>query len=955
MPVVVTGSPTCYMYSVSAPSGALPGPLEGVGAVLTRISTHAFGRGARSLPARGTALGWLPIVLLVVAAGVRALRFAAPFLTPYEWDEAATGVWGIQVLAGTFPVYFLGNEYQGVPGAYPLAAWFALAGSSHQALDAFAYIVGLALLWTGWLVVRRFLAPEAAIAALLVLIAPPLPLASRSLNGGLDYPMLLVLGQVFLLGTHSVLYGRVPLRRALLGLGVLAGLGWWDSPLFAVYLAPFVWLAFRHGLARRRATAWFAGGALLGSLPVWLYEALYFPSTRHVTYAGGSTPVNPILVRATTVFGTHVPDLLGVPEHGLLRSGTLAVSASLLLLGLAVAFWRDRAELRWVLALGGSRGRGRAILWIVLAANLVVVVATPQGAVGSRYLHPLYTVLPCFTGIALAWLWCQRRSIAVVSAAALIGIHAWHNWAHGPGGTPSAQWRWRPITRGLEPLVTWLESRGIHHAYWASRGLPPSYEMTYLAAGRVIFADPWRELALPYARAVDASEAPPFVAPDESDEVEELRGTLPALGLEVRETRVGRHIVFQTDAQARSAFLPLPPDGWRVSAEPYGDEITTLTDRDAATGWTTRRGQQPGQQIVVDLRRETLVTRVDLLSVDWQEVPAGFRIDVSRDGSRWEGVLSVPRYWGPFFFAGHHAMLKVRHGRVQAVFPPITTRWLRIVQTGTVPHRPWRARELFVYAPGLRAGDDGPPIAALLGDRRPDFVYADPWLAARVHTRYDGRVRIVESNYYVNNNGRPRPDPRWLEPFRITPGRVMLLGPDADSAAVKATLSARGVPVDTRIRGPYEGLRFTAAEQGARRLDRGGWRATASVNIASAGRALDGKVGTRWTSDGPASPNDYFTVDLGRVQDVSGIRLTPGSLGGPQALQVEGSTDGIAWVGIGPLVWAGALYWTGFELLRNSEEAWVFTFPLVRIRHLRVRPSRLSSTPWIVAEFDCFN
>ena len=718
---------------------------------LARILTRALGRAARSLSDRCTRLGWLPLVLLIVAAGVRALRFAGPFLASYEWDEAATGVWGIQVLAGVFPVYFLGNEYQGVPGAYPLAAWFALVGSSPQALDGFAYIIGLALLWTGWLVARRFLAPDAALAALLVLVAPPLPLAARSLNGSLDYPMLLVLGQVFLLGTHSILYGRVPLRRALFGVGVVAGLGWWGSPLFVVYLAPFVWLAFRHGLARRSETAWFAGGALLGSLPSWLYEAVYFPSTRHVAHTGGSFPIDPILERATTLFGSHVPDLLGV--RGSLKSVTLAVSASLLLLGLAVAFWQDRAELRWLLALGGAPGRGRAVLWIVLATNLVVVVASPQGAVGSRYLHPLYTVLPCFIGIALAWLWRRRRTVAVIAAGALIGIHAWHNWTYGPGGTPSAKWRWRPTTSALEPVVTWLESRGIRHAYWASRGLPPSYEMTYLAAGRVVFADPWRELALPYARAVDASEAPAFVAPHGADEVEELRGTLPSLGLEVRETQVGRHIVFQTDARARSGFVALPPDGWRVSADPNGDETTNLTDRDAATGWSTLLGQQPGQQIVVDLGRATPVTRVDLLSIDWQEVPAGFRIDVSRDGSRWEGVLSVPRYWGPFFFAGHHAMLKVRHGRVQAVFPPTTSRWLRITQTGTVPYRQWMARELFVYAPGPRSGDDraahrgaargSPPRLCL---RRPVARGADPHAIRRPCPR--SRVKLLRQQQW---------------------------------------------------------------------------------------------------------------------------------------------------------------------------------------------------------------
>lgn len=73
------------------------------------------------------------------------------------------------------------------------------------------------------------------------------------------------------------------------------------------------------------------------------------------------------------------------------------------------------------------------------------------------------------------------------------------------------------------------------------------------------------------------------------------------------------------------------------------------------------------------------------------------------------------------------------------------------------------------------------------------------------------------------------------------------------------------------------------------------------------------------------------------------------------ALDLEGSADGIAWITLGPSMWAGALYWTGSELLRNSEQGWAFVFPPARVRHVRVRPSRPSPTPWIVAELDCFN
>ena len=387
------------------------------------------------------------------------------------------------------------------------------------------------------------------------------------------------------------------------------------------------------------------------------------------------------------------------------------------------------------------------------------------------------------------------------------------------------------------------------------------------------------------------------------------------------------YVVFEASARGRSGFVALSPDGWRVSAEPNGPAITSLTDRDVATGWSTGRGQQPGQQIVIDLGRDALVTRVDLLVVDWQEVPAGFRIDVSRDGERWEPVLTVPRYWGPLFFSEHHAMLKVRHGRVQAVFPPTTTRWLRIVQTGTVSYRSWKARELFVYAPGPPPSDDVPPIEPLFQDRRPEFVYTGPWLAARLHTELGDRVRVPESNYFTNNNGHHLPDPRWLEPLRIEPGRVILLGQDADAAGVRAMLAARGVPVDTRVDGPYQLLTFKTTEK-ARLLDRAGWRATASVDTANAQRAIDGKAGTHWISGGPASPQDHLTVDLGRIREISGIRLTPGSqAAGPLALDLEGSDDGITWTALGPPTWAGALYWTGSELPAEQRRGLVVRIP----------------------------
>ena len=142
-------------------------------------------------------------------------------------------------------------------------------------------------------------------------------------------------------------------------------------------------------------------------------------------------------------------------------------------------------------------------------------------------------------------------------------------------------------------------------------------------------------------------------------------------------------------------------------------DLGYLVDRDAGTRWSIGGSQRPGAWVQVDLGADEEVARVDLLTLDWQEVPAGLRVEWSKDGQAWQEAVSVPRYWGPLFFSEQHPFLRVRRGRVQAVFDPVRARFLRIVQTGESARHAWSARELFVYRPtppepSGSTGTDGP-------------------------------------------------------------------------------------------------------------------------------------------------------------------------------------------------------------------------------------------------------
>src|SRR5581483_4066978 len=302
------------------------------------------------------------------------------------------------------------------------------------------------------------------------------------------------------------------------------------------------------------------------------------------------------------------------------------------------------------------------------------------------------------------------------------------------------------------------------------------------------------------------------------------------------------------------------------------------------------------------------VARVDLLALDWQEVPAGLRVEVSADGERWTRVASVPRYWGPLFRAGPHAVLTVRRGRVPVRFPPVRARWLRLIQTGTVPHRDWAARELFLYAPAPEAPAGAGGLAAALRAAGVARVHADPWIGARAGVETAGAVASDAWNLFVNDYGRPLPPPDVVHRLRLAAGQALLAGGDADVATIGAMLAARSVPRrEVRLDG-YAMFALLGAPPRPRRIPKDGWGAVATEASGLAWRAIDGDPATAWESGGPPRPGAGLTLDLGRPRRVGRLRLSPGPAPARvEELRVEGSLDGARWTALGPVAWAGPL------------------------------------------------
>jgi hypothetical protein len=895
---------------------------------------------------------WLPALgLLALGAAVRALRFGAPIA--FAWsrgDEPRLAILGIEILQGVFPIHQLGYEYHGSAPAYPLAVLFALLGPTPLALDLGAFGVGLAVLGTGYLLARRILPRRAALLALTTLAVPPLFLAQWSLHGNLNHPLNIAVGNLLLLGTHTLFF-RTPARpRTVLGLGLLTGLGWWINPLIIVYVGPLAFLALTRGLWRRPSLLLlFVAGTGLGGLPAWLYETFAFPSSRFFVYQHGDADMPPFWARVAWISRDVLPRLLGVEPReltlsaGLLGLGVLALGVTVLLRAIV----RDGRAMSPKGA--GSDGAALGVLlWPVFLVNLALVLGTPRGVHGNQYLLPLYSVLPCWTGETLSWLWQTRPMVGRFATILLLSFHLGTNWMASLGSTPRAAWRWRPLEAEIAPLLSWLDTRGLRDVYWIySDPMLTSQEFTFLTRGRIVAVDPWSEDSTFNSTRVDAAIAPAWIGRSESPGLADgMRG----LGLAVDEVRVGGLGVLAAQPVDAVAYEAIPPQRWQLSARERSEEARNLADRDIATGWTTGGPQTPGQWVAADLGTEESVARVDLLTVDWQQVPSGLRVEVSRDGARWQVVSDIPHYWGPLFLSEHHAFLKARRGRVQAIFPPARARFVRLVQTGTSTHE-WEARELMIYrrmepprvSPPLPAGT----LSDALRRHRVRFVYADAWLSARVLVESRGTIDAQDSNLNGNAYGRESPSPDRR--FRAEPGRALVLGADADLPGIRAALQGQAVHWQETTIGPYGLILFTGRAAPLSPLAGGRWRAVGTADPVAAPPAFD--AGPRPPRTSTRGGDAAVLVDLGSIRRVAGVSLWPGHFNGQAIdLRLEGSIDGTAWVPLEPLAWAGRTVWTGSELLRDGSKGWTVRFPQASLRYLRLTPTGVVPGGWKIRD-----
>jgi mono/diheme cytochrome c family protein/glucose/arabinose dehydrogenase len=128
---------------------------------------------------------------------------------------------------------------------------------------------------------------------------------------------------------------------------------------------------------------------------------------------------------------------------------------------------------------------------------------------------------------------------------------------------------------------------------------------------------------------------------------------------------------------------------WRLTASAGEGELHHAVDGDAGTRWTTGASQAPGMWLTIELPEAAEVTAIDLDTRGSPgDFPDRFEVYTSADGVAWgEPIVSGAG-------AKDDPVIRLR---------PVTTRFLKVVQTGKKDGLWWSIHELRLYGEGSPA------------------------------------------------------------------------------------------------------------------------------------------------------------------------------------------------------------------------------------------------------------
>ncbi|BEQ14835.1 ArnT family glycosyltransferase [Desulfoferula mesophila] len=838
---------------------------------------------------KGTSTLWWIAVIALLALAVRGIFFLAPSL---DSDQAVVGLMGMDILEGHLPLMFWGQDYGGSLESIVAAGFFALFGVSRQSLYLSPTFMSLFYLAAIYLIGRNLWGRRAGLAALFLASLGPFYLIWHSVLPRAIYIDTLALG-VWLIWVTLRALRREPGTREYARLcavfGLLAGVAMWCHMLAVYFILPcaLVWWRRDPRLMIRPAFALMMAAFFLGSLPLWWHNVVTDWSTYYFMFH--PKPKEPFWQSLRFIWERSLPVLLGAHYFALSGKDAVVVpvlsQAVLALTGLSamagLIFWGKNLVRRLV---WGNRGDGSEVLLLTVGAVVLVFGVMGLSSSGThRYLVPLYAVWP----LLLAWAFDRlgQRGVAGRMAAwaglgAVAVLLAVGVYRVSPLGDPDLKPRYEGFTTLARDMSGFLASQGVSHAYVSHYWVAPV--LTFDCRKKVVFVVSRKDRNPAFERGLLRAERFAFCEIGKPA-VPRLRQNLLSLGARFQEHELRGWRIFYDVTPPPQHPQALSPAEWRVQAGPNPAWSYRAVDHNANLGWRSLAGQEPGQQVAVDLGRVVpQVCQVLLFNGMAEDAPHRIRVMGSVDGQAWQRLAEVEGDPVPYAWTGDDKLVALRFDSWQELrFTPHDLRYLRLEQVGHRPKWNWSVLELLVGAAGAPRPEPQAAAHWLRQELGPHAqVWCPPGLAA------------------------------WL-PEKMRPQALRHGHPDWLPKYLRASWL---LPDDHRLFFAVESGRLgyaLAALRGA------GWRAESKTAhgygliIADPPQAPPAAQGQKLTL---LPQGDGLVADLGAGRKLAQVELLPpqGQTLTPAGLRLELSRDGAAFT---PATfqarWPSRLYWSG--------------------------------------------
>ncbi len=574
-------------------------------------------------------------------------------------------------------------------------------------------------------------------------------------------------------------------------LGVIAGLGWWQSPLLipAFITSALLFLGvMRLRLFTLRLVSG-AAGFFLGSLPLWIWNVRHHWQTFDML----STEHRPAFLDGLRIFyRARLPELLGLTS---LPAGIRPVFALLLILLTILAVVRPIRQFR-------ARSSEKALhlaaaVGYALLMSVLFTLSHYAKTHALRYILVMIPVLGVLVGAGTAWLIERMRGwLGWLPLLALVALQAAAMPTHFRERAAALAF----VAQARE-CAAFLRTQGIRHVYADYQRYRASHGLNFLLDEEFVFSPPRAEKYRPYKEAMELA-AQPAVMNDVmrfNDFLESTRGRAASTNFSGSHEPYDRLSLRYAIRPPSVPAFPVAGSEWEgIATAGVSDSAGALADGDYATRWRTPPGAGGKNDLEIRLTHPRRLAGVRLVcpKSDW---PEALRVEGwDERQTNWIVLRSdspCTRYFwsGPRFFWGGDMF------RLECRFRPMKTARFKVRVTNPAHHNRCEIAELQVLEeakPALPPGKaELDQLAALIRELGIGRVYADRWEANRLFERFGGRVLLSLEPGVVAEETLPM--------AMTLDGKTALVVREHEVKTTRGALAGRFIPARETAVGPW--------------------------------------------------------------------------------------------------------------------------------------------------------